>query len=159
MEGYVERHGKKLSRVTCHKELQRALGISNVLRHMEPNIAAHLSAYYDLLEAKTRTINWAAAEKNFDVTWARILRSSLDFYLEYSELSRYNYVLCTDWSGEAVGASLYLGNRLLYLGSFRKKFWSRHVSSSLGEVDAIVLSWKNRSGPFEGVGSSRPQNI
>ena len=140
MEGYVERQKKKLPRVTCQKELQRALGIANVLRHMVPNLAAHLAPYYEILKAKTRTVNWTAVEKNFDVTWARILGSSLALYRESSELSQSSYVLCTDWSGEGVGFSLYLGNRLVYLGSRRNKFWSRHVSSFLGEVDAIVWS-------------------
>ena len=126
--------------MTCQKELQRALGIANVLRHMVPNLAAHLAPYYEILKAKTRTVNWTAVEKNFDVTWARILGSSLALHRESSELSQASYVLCTDWSGEGVGFSLYLGNRLVYLGSRRNKFWSRHVSSFLGEVDTIVWS-------------------
>ena len=128
IEGHVERQKKKLQRMAYQKELQRALGIANVLRHMVPNLAAHLAPYYEILKAKTRTVNWTAVEKNFDVTWARILGSSLALYRESSELSQASYVLCTDWSGEGVGFSLYLGNRLVYLGSRRNKFWSRHVS-------------------------------
>ena len=80
MEGYVKRQKKKLPRVTCQKELQRALGIANVLRHMVPNLVAHLAPYYEILKAKTRTVNWTAVEKNFDATWAWILGSSLALY-------------------------------------------------------------------------------
>lgn len=69
MEGYVERQRKKIPRVTCHKKLQRALGMANVLRHMVPNLSAHLAPHYELLKAKTRPVNWAVVENNFNVTW------------------------------------------------------------------------------------------
>ena len=96
MEGYIERQRKNIPRVTCHKELQRALEIANVLRNMVPNLVAHLASYYELVKAKTRTVNWTTVEKNFGVTWARILGSSLSLYRESSELSLSSYVLCTD---------------------------------------------------------------
>ena len=80
IEGYVERQRTKLPRVTCRKELQRALGMANVLRHRVPNLATHRAPYYELLKAKTRTINLTAVEKCFSVTQAQILRSSLALY-------------------------------------------------------------------------------
>ena len=87
MESYIERQRKKLPRVTCSKELQRALGIANVLHHVVPNLATHLAFYYKLLKTKVGTVDWAVVEKEFDVTWARILGSSLALYRESTELS------------------------------------------------------------------------
>lgn len=142
MEAYIERQRARLPRVTNRKELQIALGIVNVLRPFVPNISARLAPFYTALKANGQKVNWNAVEEQFDKMWAEVMGSSLSLCRESAELDQSSYVLYTDWSGEGVGYALYLGNRLVWLGSRKNSLWKRKVSSFLGEVDAIVWALK-----------------
>ena len=142
MESFIERQRARLPRVTDRRELQVALGIVNVLRSFVPDLSAKLAPFYDALKTTGRKVNWRSVEDQFDRTWAEIMGNSLALCRESEEIAQSSYTLCTDWSGGGVGFALYLGNRLVWLGSRRNSFWKRKVSSFLGEVDAIVWALK-----------------
>lgn len=142
MESYIERQRTRLPRVTNRRELQVALGIVNVLRSFVPDLSAKLAPFYDALKTNGRKVDWKILEDQFDRAWAEIMGSSLALCRDSTKIDQSSYVLCTDWSGEGVGYALYLGDRLVWLGSRRNSFWKRKVSSFLGEVDAIVWALK-----------------
>ena len=122
---------------------QRASEISRDGQCVAPHGPQHSRPSCSILwvtQIKNKDNKLGCGRNEFNVTWSRILGSSSALYRESSELSRSSYVLCVDWSGDGVAFSLYLGKRLVYLDSPRNKSWSDHVSSFLGEADAVAWS-------------------
>ena len=118
IKDYISRHRQKLPRVTGRRELQVALGSTNVLQSFVPNLSSMLGPYYDLLETtRQQKVNWKVIEEQFDRTWAEVLARSLTLCRKSVDTKNVHYTLCTNWSNSGVGFALYIREQVVWIGS------------------------------------------
>lgn len=140
LESYVAKQRKRMPQIASKRELQRALGIANLLRSFVPNLAQELAPFFTYASQGIK-MNWPEVHSEFVDVWARCTGQCMAL-ARYEEGEEAQYRLYTDWCRRGMGYALYSGQRLIWLGSQANSFWQGNVSSFLGELSAIVWGLK-----------------
>ena len=82
--------------------------------------------------------HWQKISQDFLATWTAALGSAIAL-VRHEPMENKQYVLYTDWSKEGMGFVLYARDHVIWMGSKANSFWSRHVSSFLGEVESYSV--------------------
>ena len=81
--------------------------------------------------------DWQKISQDFLAVWTAALGSAIAL-VRHEPMENMQYVLYADWSKEGMGFVLCGGDHMIWMGSKANSFWSRHVSSFLEELKAIV---------------------
>ena len=112
MDKYIRKLRAKLPTITCKRELQKALGLLNVMRPFIPGLAKLLSPFYALTKQGLGRVDWGQIYRDFLPTWTGALSTAMAL-TRHEPMVSAHYVLYTDWSGNGMGFALYAGDRVV----------------------------------------------